>query len=407
MLQNRFVTYVLLLGILCPVHSFARHFATCDAALSEVEVTENFIAYLNHLINEQVITTEQLRLLPTANPLKGLHNQSAQAVHENLIQTYLENKNLDQQRLRQWITSYLKQAEEKHKNRNETNKNTQIAFIKKMPFAPIKRGKFDSSRFMTSAKWVEFNYDFEMMTTKVTQYMWAEVMGDNPSHFRDGPKSITLQLKDKPVQLRPDNPVESMTWWSVLVFANKISEQHGLPLAYDLKDIEFKGHAEDGTLVPINKELAFKIMEEHLRDVHLSPGYRLPTLHETQFVLSDRGRSKNPTAFSMDMNDVTVHQVAWCQGNSQGSTQPVATLQPQTIDGHEFYDLYGNVLDWSSNIYKSIDSTDKEEVNYTSRVAFSGTYSNDANRIMRYLDVNQPISEQFDYVGIRLVRTLK
>jgi len=42
---------------------------------------------------------------------------------------------------------------------------------------------------------VTFNYSFEMMTTEVTQSMWLEIMGCNPSHFSG-----------------LDHPVEMVSW---------------------------------------------------------------------------------------------------------------------------------------------------------------------------------------------------
>ena len=38
------------------------------------------------------------------------------------------------------------------------------------------------------------------------------------------------------VKMQSDYPVESVSWWSVLVFANKLSERHGLKPVYDLSD---------------------------------------------------------------------------------------------------------------------------------------------------------------------------
>ena len=50
--------------------------------------------------------------------------------------------------------------------------------------------------------------------------------------------------------MQPDNPVENITWWSALVFANKLSEKYGFKPAYDLSEITWKQgtRAENGTL---------------------------------------------------------------------------------------------------------------------------------------------------------------
>ena len=60
-------------------------------------------------------------------------------------------------------------------------------------------------------------------------------MEENPSKFTKGEHSIVASnINGKSIQMQPDNPVENITWWSALVFANKLSEQYGLKPAYDL-----------------------------------------------------------------------------------------------------------------------------------------------------------------------------
>ena len=88
-------------------------------------------------------------------------------------------------------------------------------------------------------------------------------MGENPSFFSKGADSIIISGEGKSIRMNPDHPVENITWWSALEFANRLSEKHGLKPAYDLKGVTWqKGtRAENGTLqiikgeAEINKEL--------------------------------------------------------------------------------------------------------------------------------------------------------
>ena len=45
-------------------------------------------------------------------------------------------------------------------------------------------------------------------------------------------------------------------------------------------------------------------------------------------------------------NKAKAKKYAWHESNSGSQTHPVGLLQPMTIDGKNFYDLYGNVTEW-------------------------------------------------------------
>lgn len=49
--------------------------------------------------------------------------------------------------------------------------------------------------------------DFEIMDAPVTQGQWQEIMGNNPSHFKD----------------QPDHPVESVSWSDCQEFIQKLN----------------------------------------------------------------------------------------------------------------------------------------------------------------------------------------
>ena len=61
-------------------------------------------------------------------------------------------------------------------------------------------------------------YSFEMMKHEVTQKLWQAVRGSNPSHFQNCDQC----------------PVESISFWDALKFANELSTAAGLPECYNL-----------------------------------------------------------------------------------------------------------------------------------------------------------------------------
>ena len=126
------------------------------------------------------------------------------------------------------------------------------------------------------------------MSTPVTQKQWVEIMGENPSFFAEGEYSIVVNIHGKSIQMQPDNPVGNITWWSMLVFANKLSEKYGFKPAYDLSEITWKQgtRAEDGTLQVESESESKKIKinanggvyDPYIKDIYYqSEGFRLPT----------------------------------------------------------------------------------------------------------------------------------
>ena len=179
-------------------------------------------------------------------------------------------------------------------------------------------------------------------------------MGENPSYFDKSADSEVLSFNGKNIELQPDHPVESVTWWSALVFTNRLSEKHGLPPAYDLSGITWDPDTrpEDGTLLPV-KDRAVNKIRVYVKGKSYDPykgetyyqveGYRLPTKVEQEYMLRGGGKTKGDSFFKNE-SDMAKH--AWYRGNSDVRTHPVGLLRAIMVDGEGFYDLYGNVMEW-------------------------------------------------------------
>ena len=296
--------------------------------------TEGLMAYLGQLLEHQIIGDidlvrfiEGLEKGELVNPItkeKAMVSTAA-LIQQEGIQEYLDLAELNKKELLKWSKESLKEKKRVRVKREETRKETQDVY-RKIEFLPVSPGRFLMGEGNNQVEATLTN-PIEVMSTPVTQKQWVEIMGENPSRFSEGENSIVVTLKGKSIRMNPDHPVESITWWSVLEFANRLSEKHGLEPAYDLKGVTWKKgtQAENGTLegekgvVKINK------------DYYQSEGYRLPTEAEQEYLLSGGGKSRGKYHFGDKEEDLKHY--GWYGENSGGTTHPVGELRAMVLDG--------------------------------------------------------------------------
>jgi formylglycine-generating enzyme required for sulfatase activity len=126
--------------------------------------------------------------------------------------------------------------------------------------------------------------------------------------------------------MKTDHPVEQVSYTEV----NKFIE--------GLNKISATGDTK-------SQELLEQIILGHKKgDV-----YDLPTEAQWEFVMRDRGNA-NKKYFDQD-DESRLKNFAWFNENSGDQTHAVASLQPRMVDGLPFYDLEGNVWEWSKDWY--------------------------------------------------------
>lgn len=153
--------------------------------------------------------------------------------------------------------------------------------------------------------------DYMIGETEVTQALWEAVMGSNPSSF-----------------VGADKPVERVTWFDCKEFILKLNTA-------------------------------------------TNQNFRFPT--EAEWEYAARGGNKSQGYQYCGSNNLD--DVAWYENNSDESTHPVKTKQPNELG---IYDMSGNVyewcLDWKGD-YKSSAQTDPQGPGSgTSRVIRGGSW---------------------------------
>jgi len=204
---------------------------------------------------------------------------------------------------------------------------------------------------------------FSMGATEVTQGLYRSVMGSNPSYYSS---------------CGDDCPVETVTWYDAVKFANAMSRQEGLEECYSVS----------GESVSWPKGLS-------------CTGYRLPTEAEWEYA----ARAGEDTLLAGGDNP---DAVAWYESNSSSMTHAVGGKQ---ANAWGLYDMSGNVWewtwDWYQSSYQSGSSVDPVGPQSGSGRVYRGGGWRYTPRFVRVANRyrNAP-SYRYNNVGLRLSRSI-
>ena len=164
---------------------------------------------------------------------------------------------------------------------------------------------------------------FLMDLRPVTQGEFEKLMGRNPSFFKSDYRNPATQAINKYNILFADPrelPVESVTWYDALAYANARSKAEGLEACYTLDKCQMENNWY------VCQNVRFKGLD--------CKGYRLPTWEEAKITVSDppeiNGRAVSNNCIASDNNGCL-------------STFSVETAKR---DEKGLFDRSGNIYEW-------------------------------------------------------------
>jgi|GEM_PF-4165362 len=262
---------------------------------------------------------------------------------------------------------------------------------------------------------VTLTREFDMDTHEVTQGEFTNVMGYNPSYF--GPNGPGTNCGDS-------CPVENVSWYDAVAYANKRSEYLGMQVCYTIR----MARCEDGTYVgndfmscynSTRKGIDSAVVQHNGFDmIYDCSGWRLPTEAEWEYGVRAESRTAfypspgnngeiTETGCALDPN---LDQIAWYCYNSAYRTHVVGGKEPNEWG---MYDMLGNVHEWVNDWfgiypppgYYSLRDPEGPASGYRKVYRGGGWFSYARRCRSAYRDGHAP-GERESTLGFRLCRTL-
>ena len=196
---------------------------------------------------------------------------------------------------------------------------------------------------------------FKIGKYEVTQEQWQVVMENNTNGISENPSFDSSGPASGEVQAR--RPVESVSWYDVLVFCNRLSIMEGLTPAYSINS---STDPYDWGTVPTSSNA---IWNNAVTIVTGSTGYRLPTEAQWEYAC----RAGTTTAFNDGITDDwnqsdAVQKLGWYGSNSSSSGSKTHEVGKKAANNWGLYDMHGNVSEWcwdrSATYYPSSNEND-------------------------------------------------
>ena len=239
------------------------------------------------------------------------------------------------------------------------------------PESEAQRGEDETQHTVTVS-------DFYIGKYEVTQKEYQEIMGENPSNFKE------------------DNlPVESITWYDAIRYCNRLSEKEGLTPVYTI----------DGENVSWDKS---------------ANGYRLPTEAEWEYAARAGTTTPFNTESSIGAEEANFygHYPYLIEENyfSQGKleTKPGEYRQTTVAVGSfspnkwGLYDIHGNVGEWCFDYYGSYDTENTDNPSGvetgTLRVNRGGGWNDYAKHMRSAYRASTTPNQGMSNIGFRIVR---
>lgn len=242
---------------------------------------------------------------------------------------------------------------------------------------------------------------FMIGETEVTQALYYEVMGENPSYFNGIPVLPLEEDRATPAgEEQTNRPVDSITWYDAVVFCNELTKK--------VFSEEACVYYSDTAMTQIYKAGdATKKQQKPIYANWSKKGFRLPT--EAEWEYAAKGGKNTRWAGTDDPEKLKDY--AWYrEGGSQRRTHEVRLL---TQNNYGLYDMTGNVDEWCWDWYVK-DKTPEGGVNPKgdekgkSRATRGGNFISDTESLQTISERWgwHPINNRHEFMGMRLARNL-
>ena len=227
---------------------------------------------------------------------------------------------------------------------------------RQLVFGTVLPGSFKRGTPRTTSKDVTQSYD--LAATPTTQIVWRKVV-----------EAAQIKNSERYGKLRQDP-----------------SFDYG-----DLKPLNWVSYDDIQLWIEALNELSASndpVIVEVLRDHPLGARYRLPSWAEWELVVRNKMEKTEFDHYGLSAEDF--EKYAWTLQDGKKDLQPVATKNPMIVDGQAFYDLVGNIKQFTSNPF-----------GLTNQIVVGGDFSSLPKHITGILTFERTKSA---LVGFRLVR---
>ncbi len=235
---------------------------------------------------------------------------------------------------------------------------------------------------------------FFMAEMEITREQWMDLAVRQP----ELPPDPSLAL----IGPSPEHPVQHLTWFESVLYANLLSVDRGVPVCY-FKDSSFE--------VPVDST---NYREPPIYCNFDASGYRLPTDAEWEYACRAGTTSffsflelsynyRNCYSCEPNMHPMLEQHCVYC-ANSGSGTEPAGSKLPNPWG---LFDMHGNVWEWVWDFYDSAEETRETDPtgpeSGSCRVQRGGAWNTGPSNCRSAMRHGGNPNNRYDNIGFRLV----